>query len=186
MKSWAPIWSTIVDSSIWDEDDFVVKVFLTMLALKDADHIVRLNAYQIAKRSGRNKSEVEVLEALKVLSSPDTKRVGEQEFEGRRIKMVEEGWLVLNGDKYRSMVQLEMKRARARKAAAVQREKQRVMDEIVAANAERIDPESLSPAQRKRYNLAMEKEYKKRSKLVEHQGACAGAVQAINDGLREA
>lgn len=94
-----------------------------MLALKDSDHIVRLNAYQLGQRS--RKSEVEVLEALKVLSSPDTKRVEGQEFEGRRIRSVEEGWLILNGEKYREKVQLEMRRARNRRAQAKWREKQK-------------------------------------------------------------
>ncbi len=122
-NTWAPLWSGIVDSSIWDESDTVCKVFLTILALKDSDHIVRLNAYQLWNRS--RKSEVEVLEALRVLSSPDTKRVEGQEHEGRRIQAVEDGWLVLNGEKYRERVQVEMRRARNRRAQAKWREKQK-------------------------------------------------------------
>lgn len=121
MRTWAPLWSGIVDSSIWDEPDSVCKIFLTMLALKDADHIYRGNAYNLARQA--RKTEVEVLDALKMLSSPDTKRVEPQPFDGRRIEAVEEGWLILNGDKYRSLVQLEMKRARNRKAQAVFRAK---------------------------------------------------------------
>lgn len=125
MKTWAPLWNGIVDSSIWDEPDYVVKIFLTMLAVKDSDHIVRLNAYQIGKKA--RKDEREVLDALKVLSSPDTKRIEKQEFDGRRIMAVEEGWLILNGQKYRDAVSLEMKRARNRKAQAAWREKQKLM-----------------------------------------------------------
>lgn len=112
----------IVDSSIWDEPDFVCKVFVTMLALKDCDDIYRGTAYQLATRS--RKTEVEVLEALRILSSPDTRRVEKQEHEGRRIKLVEEGWLVLNGAKYRDMMREEMKRARWRRAQKKQREKE--------------------------------------------------------------
>lgn len=123
MNTWAPLWSGIVDSSIWAENDCVVKIFLTMLALKDADHVVRMNAYQIGARA--RKDELEVLEALKVLSSPDKKRVGPQEFEGRRIKAVEDGWLILNGAKYREMVQDEMRKSRLRRAQAAWRERQK-------------------------------------------------------------
>ena len=47
--TWSPLWSNIVYSSIWDEPDHVCKVFLTMLALKESDHTVRLNAYQLGK-----------------------------------------------------------------------------------------------------------------------------------------
>jgi len=119
MNTWAPLWSGIVDSSIWDEPDYVVKVFLTMMALKDSDHIYRGNAYRLAKRS--RKTEAEVLDALKILSSPDKKRLEPQPYDGRRIKAVEDGWLILNGEKYRAAVALEMKRARNRRAQAALR-----------------------------------------------------------------
>ncbi len=123
MRSWAPLWSTIVDSSVWDEPDHVVKVFLTMMALKDNCHLVHLNAYQIAQRA--RKSEVEVLDALKILSSPDTRRVEPQEFEGRRIKATEDGWLILNGEKYLKAMQEEKRRANNRRAQAKWREGQK-------------------------------------------------------------
>lgn len=121
MNTWSPLWNGIVESSLWDESDVVVKVFLTMLAVKDADHIVRKSAYQIGRLS--RKTEVEVLESLKVLASPDSKRLEKQQFDGRRIKLVEEGWLILNGEKYRDAVRLEMRRARNRKAQAAYRER---------------------------------------------------------------
>lgn len=132
--TWTPLWSGIVESSLWDEPDSVVKVFLTMLAIKDADNIVRINAYQLAKKS--NKTEQEVLAALTVLSNPDTRRSEPQEFEGRRIQAVEEGWLILNGEKYRERVQLEMKRARNRRAQAAFRERQK----FAAANPSKSEP----------------------------------------------
>jgi len=127
VNNWTPLWNFCVESSLWDESDLVVKVFLTMMAIKDADHVVRFSAYQIARKA--RKTEVEVLEALKVLSSPDTKRLEPQEYEGRRIKAVEDGWLVLNGEKYREMVQEEMRKARNRRAQAAhrQREKEKAM-----------------------------------------------------------
>lgn len=121
VRTWAPLWSSIVDSSLWMEPDYVCKVFLTMLALKDADHVYRGTAFNLARRS--HKEEAEVLDALRILSSPDKKRMETQEFEGRRIKAVEDGWLILNGAKYRDMVRLEMKRARDRKAQAARRER---------------------------------------------------------------
>jgi hypothetical protein len=97
------------------------------MALKDADHICRLNAYQLHKRA--NMPEEEVLECLRILSSPDTKRKENQEYEGRRIKAVEDGWLILNGEKYKEMVQREMKRARDRRAQAAARDRRRAAEE---------------------------------------------------------
>lgn len=122
--SWTPLWSGIVESSLWDEPDPVIKVFITMLAIKDSDHVCRATAYQLAKKTG--KTEVEVLDALKVLSSPDTRRHEHQDFEGRRIEAVEEGWLILNGEKYREKVSQEMARARNRRSQAAWRERQKI------------------------------------------------------------
>lgn len=123
MNTWTPLWSGIVESSIWDEPDHVVKVFLTMLAIKDPDFTVRKTAYQLAKLS--RKSESEVLDALKVLSSPDKIRNEKQPYDGRRVRAVEDGWLILNGLKYREQVKLEMQRARNRKAQAAYRARQK-------------------------------------------------------------
>lgn len=121
MDTFAPIFSRIVDSSLWDEPDHVVKVFLTLLAKKDADHVVRGSAYNISKWS--RKTEKEVLDALKVLSSPDKRRLEPQPHEGRRIEKVADGWLVLNGANYRKMAQEVAERARKAKWARENRSK---------------------------------------------------------------
>lgn len=125
--SWSPLWSGIVMSSLWDEDDYVIKIFITMLALKDSDHICRSSVYQLHKVTG--KSQEQVMEALKILSSPDQRRQDHQEFEGRRIEAVEEGWLILNGEKYRAKVKQEMKRSRDRKAQQKFRDKQKLAEQ---------------------------------------------------------
>lgn len=116
MNTWTPLWSGIVESSLWEESGDVVKVFMTLLARKDADHVCRLTAYKIHKLC--NIDELEVLDILKVLASPDKRRKEQQEFEGRRIKAVEDGWLILNGEKYRRMISDEMRKARLRRAQA--------------------------------------------------------------------
>lgn len=102
MNTWAPLFSKIVDSSLWMEPDLVVKVFITMLAKKDADQVVRGSAFNIA--CWAKKTEKEVLEALKVLSSPDKKRLEPQPFEGRRIQKVQDGWEILNGRFYEDLM----------------------------------------------------------------------------------
>ena len=102
MDRWAPIFNKIVESSIWDEDDSVCKVWITMLALQDSDHVVRKTAYAIGRAS--RKDEEEVLRAIKVLSSPDKKRREHQENEGRRVQEQEDGWLILNGQKYEELM----------------------------------------------------------------------------------
>lgn len=123
MNTWTPLFSKIVDSSLWVEPDHVVKVFLTMLALKDADHVVRYNAFGLAQRA--HKTEKEVLEALKILSSPDRDRIEPQPHQGRRIERVgTEGWRILNGQVYEDMMRsLNRKAYKAAKAAEYRRRK---------------------------------------------------------------
>jgi hypothetical protein len=118
MNTWAPLFSKIVDSSVWCEEDHVRIVWITMLALKDADHVVRYSAFQLAQRA--HKSEAEVLDALQVLAAPDTKRLEPQPFEGRRIEKTEDGWKVLNGEAYK-----ELMRSINRKAYKAEHEKGR-------------------------------------------------------------
>lgn len=115
MNSWAPLSDGIVDSSIWEEPDHVFRVFIGILSLKGPDHIVRLDAYKLHRRLHMELPMV--LDALKVLTSPDAKRVG-QSNEGRRLAAVEGGWLVLNGEEYREKVKAIMKRARDARAQA--------------------------------------------------------------------
>jgi hypothetical protein len=126
MNTWTPLWNGIVESSVWTEPDFVRVVWITILAIKDSDDVVRANAFNLARKA--NKTEEEVLKALKVLSSPDRKRLEKQPYEGRRIKKVDDGWLILNGQVYREKVQDEMRKARWRRAQAAKRRRQRGVD----------------------------------------------------------
>lgn len=123
--SWAPLFSKIVDSSIWQEPDDVVKIFLTMLAKKESDHVVRGNAYMIGKWA--KKEEQEVIDALKVLSSPDTKRIEKQPYDGRRIERVDDGWLILNGQHYEDEMRKISRRVYKTKKAREYRDKGRLI-----------------------------------------------------------
>jgi len=130
MNTWTPLWSGIVDSSLWEEPGDVVKVFMTMLATKDSDHICRLDAYKIHKKC--NIDELEVLDILKILASPDKHRKTKQDFDGRRIKAVDDGWLILNGEKYRDMVEKERIKAKNRRAQQRYREREKLKQQFPA------------------------------------------------------
>lgn len=121
MDFYTPISSKIVDSSLWCEEDYVIKIFLTMAVKKDGDQVVRGSAFNIAQWS--KKTEAEVLEALKILSSPDTKRLEPQPFDGRRIEKVEGGWLILNGKHYQDLMGIINRRAYKAKKERERREK---------------------------------------------------------------
>ncbi len=127
MNTWTPLFSKIVDSSLWAEPDHVVKVFLTLLALKDADQVVRYNAFAIGRRCWprEDRAEAKVLEALKVLSQPDKTRLEKQPYDGRRIEKVEDGWLLLNGQFYEDMMRKINRREYQRNKQAEYRAKKK-------------------------------------------------------------
>ena len=104
---WSPLWSSIVSSSLWDEDKDVRLLFLTMLAVKDANGIVLAKSPSGLARMA-NLTLDETIVAIKVLEAPDTKTTQTQEFEGRRIKPLPDGtgWEILNHFKYRDATKI--------------------------------------------------------------------------------
>lgn len=120
--SWIPIYSGIVDSSLWDLSDEEIKIFLTMLAEKGPGDIYTGSAYALA-RSAR-KTEAQVLAAWEVLSGPDKLRKEKQAHDGARIQEVEGGWLLINAAFYRKKMSDELKRYRNAKAQKAWRERQ--------------------------------------------------------------
>jgi hypothetical protein len=115
MNRFAPLMSQIVDSSLWREEYYVRILFTTMLAKKDSDHVVRATPYNL--HLWANITQEECLEGLKILESPDKKRLDWQEHDGRRIEKVEGGWLVLNGHKYEEEMRRVAEQARKAKWA---------------------------------------------------------------------
>ncbi len=161
MNTWTPLFSKIVDSSVWMEDDYVVKLFVALMALKDADQIVRYNAYALGKKCwpGDDGAEKKALKALKILSSPDTRRIEPQPYDGRRIERVEDGWLILNGQAYEDMMRKINRRAykagkqaeyRARKrvGAAYAEGQTRFVAAVKEGDQEKADAIAAEPAER--------------------------------------
>lgn len=120
--SWIPLSSGIIKSSLWSEEDWVIKIFLTMLADKGPGDIYAGTAFALAHDS--RKTEAEVLEAWNILSGPDRRRVELQSDGGARIRKVEGGWLIINAAEYRKRMSEELKRYRNAKAQRAWRERQ--------------------------------------------------------------
>ncbi len=126
MNFYVPIFSKIVDSSLWSEPDFVVKIFITMLAKKDRDNVVRGNAFNIG--AWARKTEKEAMDALKILAAPDTKRVEKQANDGRRIEKVADGWLILNAEVYQNLMRQANRREYQRIKQAEYRDRKKEVD----------------------------------------------------------
>lgn len=97
-----------------------------MLAVKDRNYVVWGDSFKLAKRF--NMREKEVITGLQILQSPDTRRIGPQEFEGRRIESVEGGWKLLNGEKYRNLISTPERRAKKAQWQANWRAKQKKLN----------------------------------------------------------
>lgn len=113
------LWAKILDSSIWMESKETRLVWITMLAMKDADGVVRAAHKALAHRARVTEAECEA--ALKVLRSPDPQS-STPDNDGRRIADLEGGggWQILNHELYRFST--EAKRAFWREQKAAQRE----------------------------------------------------------------
>jgi len=95
------LFTSILDSSIWLEDDGVVRVWVTLLASMDETGFCKFGSiHNLARRA--NKTPKETARCVEILESPD-KIDPQQDFEGRRIERVSGGWIVLNAGKYREM-----------------------------------------------------------------------------------
>jgi hypothetical protein len=82
MAGFAKLFSSIVHSTIWREDDHVRIVWITMLALANKHGVVEASVPGLADASRVSLEQCE--EALKKLESPD-QYSRSQDFEGRRV-----------------------------------------------------------------------------------------------------
>lgn len=90
-----------MDSSVWCESKDVKILWITFLAKKDKNGFVAASVPGMAKSAGLTVAEC--LSALKILEGPDALS-SSQEHEGRRLRKVEHGWVVLNHFVYRDLV----------------------------------------------------------------------------------
>jgi hypothetical protein len=101
MESYTRLFSGIVHSSLWrSEPDHVRLVWVTMLALADKQGEVHSSVPGLADCARVTVGQCEY--ALERLSSPD-EWSRTKDDEGRRIRAIDGGWLLLNHGKYRDM-----------------------------------------------------------------------------------
>lgn len=119
MSGWTKLFSSIVTSSIWCEDDSTVRVWIAMLAVADADGVVEGSIPGFANLA--RVSVDQMRSAVAKLCSPDhDSRTPDNE--GRRVEAIEGGWRILNYAAYREKGQAKegskapaMRKYRARK-----------------------------------------------------------------------
>ena len=115
MTGYTKLFQEILSSSVWGEDDKTRIVWITILAARGPDNIVRASYSGLAHLA--RVSVEDARKAVAVLESPDDDSRS-KEFEGRRIEKVDGGWLVLNGGKYREARSQDERREYMRKYMA--------------------------------------------------------------------
>lgn len=112
--SFAKLDSGITMSSIWSEPLHIRVVWVAFLSLKDENGLV--SGVRSSLQRICNVTIEQYDDAVNVLSSPDPESKT-KDFDGRRISKCDEGWIILNHEKYRlhDDVQREKTRERVRK-----------------------------------------------------------------------
>ncbi len=104
------LFESFLDSTVWMEDDHVVRIWLAMLLLADRDGIVRKPIPGLAHRARVNLSQCR--SALDILSQPDPDSQSKVE-EGRRILRLDDNepmWLIVNYEFYRQLQSEQQRR----------------------------------------------------------------------------
>jgi hypothetical protein len=107
MAGFTKLFNSILDSTIWSEDNHTRLVWITMLAMADRRGHVDASVPGLAIRARVPISECE--QALAILAAPD-KYSRSSAFEGRRIETIEGGWRLLNYLAYRRKLSAEERR----------------------------------------------------------------------------
>ena len=124
-QGYTKLFADIVTSTIWQEPAGCRVLWITILALKGKDQICSATVPSLANLSGISIEDCEAY--LDKFQSPD-KHSRSQEDAGRRIRKTEDGWLVLNGEKYQDKLSKEDRKEQLRKAAQRFRDKSKALD----------------------------------------------------------
>lgn len=111
MAGYTPVFRAILQSTVWDEAPHVKVVWLTMLLMCDKNGFVESTIPGLARSSVVTREQC--IEAIERLSSPDPDSKTKAQ-EGRRIVKVDDGWQLVNHQKYKDKVGLSSKAARER------------------------------------------------------------------------
>lgn len=122
MTGYTKLFGLIVASSVWDEDNDTRIVWITLLALKDKNHVTQTTEKALSLFA--RVSPEACRRALDKLEAPDPNSRS-MEHEGRRIRKVEGGWQILNGEKYARMLTKEERREYQRNKQAEYRKRKK-------------------------------------------------------------
>jgi hypothetical protein len=100
LSNFVKLYGSILYSTVWLEPLPTKVVWITMLALADADGVVGASVPGLAKIAGVSREECEAAIATLSAPEPDSRT---KDDDGRRIQVVEGGWRIVNHRKYRDL-----------------------------------------------------------------------------------
>lgn len=142
MAGFTKLCSSIVTSSIWSENHPTRIVWVTMLAMSDADGRVEASLPGLARLANVTLDECKA--AIRKFTEPD-EHSRTSDYEGRRITEIDGGWLILNYPKYREKIDPASRRKQNRESAQTRREKLRE-EAVASASVSKTDQELLTDA----------------------------------------
>lgn len=120
MSTFSLLWGSILRSSLWVQESKETRlVWITMLAIKDREGIIRSSVIGLADAAKVSVEECKI--ALQALSSPDPNDSSKVD-EGRRIREINGGWQIVNHAKYQFSTEAKREAWRIRKARQRERE----------------------------------------------------------------
>jgi len=122
MSGFTKLFSDIILSSVWSEDDKTRIVWISMLAISNADGFVSGSLPGLARAAHVSIEDCE--KALKKLALRDPYS-RTKDHEGRRIEVVDGGWLILNYRLYRDRVSDDPNAVKIRERVRRHRERQK-------------------------------------------------------------
>ncbi len=129
---YTPIFRAIVTTRLWTQPHHVVRVWLWMSVVADPEGYLPADVAGVA--IGANVSPQEARDALAFLEAPDPDADPEDASEGRLVRRVRGGFLVIAHEGSRELAQYENHKARNRKSMRAKRAAAKVAPSVPIAN----------------------------------------------------
>jgi hypothetical protein len=135
------VFGSILDSSVWSEPLATRVVWITLLAMADADGCVSAAVPGLVRRAQVSREDVEAALAKFLAPDPDDRSGVE---DGRRLRVIRGGWQIVNYTHYREFRDPEMRRSQNREAQQRWRDRHRVSQDV--SNSQQRHQESAASA----------------------------------------
>lgn len=118
------LWSKMLKSTLWMEDNPTRIVWVTLLLLKDEEGMIGTQSARVIAHEARV-TEEEAAKALAIFLGPDPESHLEND-EGRRLRKVPGGFQIINHEQYRYSSEVSREYWRVKKAEQRQRDAERM------------------------------------------------------------